>query len=117
MRRRSLRRAGRVGRSPGGPSPLIALTSLLALVLALLVASPPSAQAAASYRVLVYSEVTNSDHPSIPAGIEAVRKLGAEHDFEVEATADSSVFNDADLGRFQPIVFNNSNSPPESGDV
>ncbi|MER6024177.1 hypothetical protein, partial [Streptomyces anulatus] len=57
MRRRSLRRAGRVGRSPGGPSPLIALTSLLALVLALLVASPPSAQAAASYRVLVYSEV------------------------------------------------------------
>ncbi|MEV6454597.1 ThuA domain-containing protein [Streptomyces anulatus] len=117
MRRRSLRRAGRVGRSPGGPSPLIALTSLLALVLALLVASPPSAQAAASYRVLVYSEVTNSDHPSIPAGIEAVRKLGAEHDFEVEATADSSVFNDADLGRFQAIVFNNTNSTPETGDL
>ncbi|MEU2573585.1 ThuA domain-containing protein [Streptomyces anulatus] len=117
MRRRSLRRAGRVGRSPGGPSPLIALTSLLALVLALLVASPTGAQAAASYRVLVYSEVTNSDHPSIPAGIEAVRKLGAEHDFEVEATADSSVFNDADLGRFQAIVFNNTNSTPETGDL
>ncbi|MDG9687180.1 ThuA domain-containing protein [Streptomyces sp. DH18] len=117
MRRRSLRRAGRVGRSPGGPSPLIALTSLLALVLALLVASPTGAHAAASYRVLVYSEVTNSDHPSIPAGIEAVRKLGAEHDFEVEATADSSVFNDADLGRFQAIVFNNTNSTPETGDL
>ncbi|WP_426499134.1 ThuA domain-containing protein [Streptomyces sp. D54] len=117
MRRRSLRRAGRVGRSPGGPSPLIALTSLLVLVLALLVASPTGAQAAASYRVLVYSEVTNSDHPSIPAGIEAVRKLGAEHDFEVEATADSSVFNDADLGRFQAIVFNNTNSTPETGDL
>ncbi|MEV3897744.1 ThuA domain-containing protein [Streptomyces anulatus] len=117
MRRRSLRRAGRVGRSPGGPSPLIALTSLLALVLALLVASPTGAQAAASYRVLVYSEVTNSDHPSIPAGIEAVRKLGAEHGFEVEATADSSVFNDADLGRFQAIVFNNTNSTPETGDL
>ncbi|MFJ4709128.1 ThuA domain-containing protein [Streptomyces anulatus] len=117
MRRPSLRRAGRVGRSPGGPSPLIALASLLALALALLVASPPSAQAAASYRVLVYSEVTNSDHPSIPAGIEAVRKLGAEHDFEVEATADSSVFNDTDLGRFQAIVFNNTNSTPETGDL
>ncbi len=117
MRRRSLRRAGRVGRSPGGPSPLIAVTSLLALVLALLVASPAGAQAAASYRVLVYSEVTNSDHPSIPAGIEVVKKLGAEHDFEVEATADSSVFNDADLGRFQAVVFNNTNSTPETGDL
>ncbi|MFF8470736.1 ThuA domain-containing protein [Streptomyces griseus] len=117
MRRRSSRRAGRVGRPPGGPSPLIAVTSLLALVLALLVASPTGAQAAASYRVLVYSEVTNSDHPSIPAGIEAVRKLGAEHDFEVEATADSSVFNDADLGRFQAVVFNNTNSTPETGDL
>ncbi|WP_098026260.1 ThuA domain-containing protein [Streptomyces sp. st115] len=117
MRRRSLRRAGRVGRSPGGPSPLIAVTSLLALVLALLVASPAGAQAAASYRVLVYSEVTNSDHPSIPAGIEAVKKLGAEHGFEVEATADSAVFNDADLDRFQAVVFNNTNSTPETGDL
>ncbi|MFD4026794.1 ThuA domain-containing protein [Streptomyces sp. NPDC058576] len=117
MRRRSLRRAGRVGRSPGGPSPLIAVTSLLALVLALLVASPAGAQAAPSYRVLVYSEVTHSDHPSIPAGIEAVKKLGAEHDFEVEATADSSVFNDTDLGRFQAVVFNNTNSTPETGDL
>ncbi|MFH9565214.1 ThuA domain-containing protein [Streptomyces globisporus] len=117
MRRRSLRRAGRVGRSPGGPSPLIAVTSLLALVLALLVASPTGAQAADAYRVLVYSEVTNSDHPSIPAGVEAIEKLGAEHGFVVEATADSSVFNDADLGRFQAVVFNNTNSTPETGDL
>ncbi|MBK3542991.1 ThuA domain-containing protein [Streptomyces sp. MBT60] len=117
MRRRSLRRAGRVGRSPGGPSPLIAVTSLLALVLALLVASPTGAQAADAYRVLVYSEVTNSDHPSIPAGVEAIEKLGAEHGFAVEATADSSVFNDADLGRFQAVVFNNTNSTPETGDL
>lgn len=80
-------------------------------------ASPTGAQAAASYRVLVYSEVTNSDHASIPAGIEAVRKLGAEHDFEVEATAGSSVLNDADLGRFQAVVFNNTNSTPETGDL
>lgn len=117
MRRRSLRRAWPRRPIPRRPVPLIAVTSLLALVLALLVASPTGAQAAASYRVLVYSEVTNSDHPSIPAGIEAVRKLGAEHDFEVEATADSSVFNDADLGRFQAVVFNNTNSTPETGDL
>ncbi|MCX4656515.1 ThuA domain-containing protein [Streptomyces microflavus] len=117
MKRRSSRRAGRVGRSPGAPSPLIAVTSLLALVLALLVAAPPVAQAAAPYRVLVYSEVTNFTHDSIPAGIEAVKKLGAEHGFEVEATDDSAVFNDAELGRFQAVVFNNTNSTPEKGDL
>ncbi|MEV7894547.1 ThuA domain-containing protein [Streptomyces cyaneofuscatus] len=117
MKRRSSRRAGRVGRPPGAPSPLIAVTSLLALVLALLVAAPPAAQAAAPYRVLVYSEVTNFTHDSIPAGIEAVKKLGAEHGFEVEATEDSAVFNDADLGRFQAVVFNNTNSTPEKGDL
>ncbi len=76
---------------------------------------PPGAQAAAPYRVLVYSEVTNFTHDSIPAGIEAVRKLGAEHGFEVEANDDSAVFSDADLGRFQAVVFNNTNSTPESG--
>ncbi|MET9054080.1 ThuA domain-containing protein [Streptomyces bacillaris] len=117
MKRRSSRRSGRNGRSLARPSPLIAVTSLLALVLALLVAVPPGAQAAAPYRVLVYSEVTNFTHDSIPAGIEAVRKLGAEHGFEVEATDDSAVFNDADLGRFQAVVFNNTNSTPESGDL
>ncbi|GFN08710.1 transcriptional regulator [Streptomyces microflavus] len=75
------------------------------------------AQAAAPYRVLVYSEVTNFTHDSIPAGIEAVKKLGAEHGFEVEATDDSAVFNDAELGRFQAVVFNNTNSTPEKGDL
>lgn len=98
------------------PPPLIALTALLALILGLLVASPPRAQAA-PFRVLVYSEVTNFTHDSIPAGIEAVRKLGAENGFEVEATDDSAVFNDTDLARFQAIVFNNTNSTPEKGDL
>lgn len=98
------------------PPPLIALTALVALILGLLVASPPRAQAA-PFRVLVYSEVTNFTHDSIPAGIEAVRKLGAENGFEVEATDDSAVFNDTDLARFQAIVFNNTNSTPEKGDL
>lgn len=98
------------------PTPLIALTALLALILGLLVASPPRAQAA-PFRVLVYSEVTNFTHDSIPAGIEAVKKLGAENGFEVEATDDSAVFNDTDLARFQAIVFNNTNSTPEKGDL
>ncbi|MFD0340098.1 ThuA domain-containing protein [Streptomyces sp. NPDC127117] len=98
------------------PSPLVAVTALLALVVGLLVATPPRAHAA-PFRVLVYSEVTNFRHDSIPAGIDAVEKLGAENGFEVEATEDSAVFNDTDLARFQAIVFNNTNSTPETGDL
>lgn len=102
--------------SRGLPSPLLALTALLALVLGLLVASPPRAHAA-PFRVLVYSEVTNFRHDSIPAGVDAIKKLGAENGFDVEATDDSAVFNDTDLARFQAIVFNNTNSTPETGDL
>ncbi|WP_326769273.1 ThuA domain-containing protein [Streptomyces sp. NBC_01591] len=98
------------------PSPLVALTALLALVVGLLVATPPRAHAA-PFRVLVYSEVTNFRHDSIPAGIDAIKKLGAENGFEVEATDDSAVFNDTDLARFQAVVFNNTNSTPEKGDL
>ncbi|MGW3743141.1 ThuA domain-containing protein [Streptomyces sp. NPDC005146] len=102
--------------SRGLPSPLLALTALLALVLGLLVASPPRAHAA-PFRVLVYSEVTNFRHDSIPAGVDAIKKLGAENGFDVEATDDSAVFNDTELARFQAIVFNNTNSTPETGDL
>ena len=102
--------------SRGLPSPLLALTALLALVLGLLVASPPRAHAA-PFRVLVFSEVTNFTHDSIPAGVDAIKKLGAENGFDVEATDDSAVFNDTDLARFQAIVFNNTNSTPETGDL
>ncbi|MGW8888069.1 ThuA domain-containing protein [Streptomyces sp. NPDC055749] len=109
-------RQSRTGQARRFPSPAFALTALLALILGLLVVSPPTAQAA-PFRVLVYSEVTNFTHDSIPAGIEAIKKLGAENGFEVEATADSAVFNDADLSRFQAIVFNNTNSTPEKGDL
>lgn len=41
-----------------------------------------SAQTAAlspRFRALVFSKVTNYYHQSIPAGIEAIRKLGREH--------------------------------------
>ncbi|MFD3436655.1 ThuA domain-containing protein [Streptomyces sp. NPDC058685] len=93
------------------------VTALLALVVGLGLASPPRAEAAAAYRVLVFSKVTNFTHDSIPAGIEAIKKLGSENGFEVEATDDASAFTDANLARFQAIVFNNTNSTPESGDL
>ncbi|KIF77821.1 sugar-binding protein [Streptomyces sp. 150FB] len=97
-------------------SPFLVITALLALVLGAGLASPPRADAA-SFRVLVFSEVTNFAHDSIPAGIKAVQELGAENGFEVEATDDPAAFSVANLARFQAVVFNNTNSTPESGDL
>ncbi|WP_079036623.1 ThuA domain-containing protein [Streptomyces silaceus] len=101
----------------GGPRPLLVLVALLALVAGLGLAAPPGAAAAPAFRVLVFSKVTNYAHDSIPAGVEAIEKLGAEHGFEVEATDDASAFTDANLARFQAVVFNNTNSTPEKGDL
>ncbi|NBE54561.1 ThuA domain-containing protein [Streptomyces boluensis] len=97
--------------------PLIALLALLALLLAIGVSAVPAPAQAAPFRVLVFSKVTNFAHDSIPAGIEAIKKLGGEHGFEVEATDDAGAFTDANLGRFQAVVFNNTNSTPEKGDL
>ncbi|GAA3455004.1 ThuA domain-containing protein [Dactylosporangium matsuzakiense] len=54
-------------------------------------------------RILVYSRTTDFRHDSIPAGVAAVRALGREHGFDVEATEDPAVF--ADLGPFATVVF------------
>lgn len=104
------------GRSRRALTPFTVVLALLALVLGLGVASPPPAEAA-PYRVLVFSKVTNFEHESIPAGIAGIKKLGEENGFEVEASDDATVFSDANLARFQAIVFNNTNSTPESGDL
>ncbi|MFY1670036.1 ThuA domain-containing protein [Plantactinospora sp. WMMB334] len=93
------------------------LLALLAIVTLLLGTAPVPASAAPRFRVLVFSKTTNYYHDSIPAGIAAIERLGAAHDFEVEATTDAGAFTDANLGRFDALVFNNTNSTPESGDL
>ncbi|PZG18274.1 ThuA domain-containing protein [Nonomuraea aridisoli] len=103
-------------RRPVRKSPSVFTAVLLVLALVLGQVTPAQA-AAARFRVLVFSKVTNFHHDSIPAGIAAIEKLGAEHDFEVEATDDAGAFTGDNLARFQAIVFNNTNSTPESGDL
>ena len=55
----------------------------------------------ARFRALVFSRTTGFRHDSIPAGIAAIKKLGDDHDFQVDATEDPSVFNDAALAHYQ----------------
>jgi uncharacterized protein len=56
-------------------------------------------------RVLVFSKTNGYRHESIEAGIEAIKKLGAENNFLVNATEDSVDINDANLSSYQSIIF------------
>ena len=66
----------------------------------------------ARFRVLVFSRTTGFRHDSIPAGIAAIKKLGTDHDFQVDATEDPSVFNDAALAHYQVVVFLSTTGDP-----
>jgi len=56
-------------------------------------------------RVLVFSRTAGFRHDSIPAGIAAIRRLGAEHGFAVDATEDPAAFDDARLARYAAVLF------------
>ncbi|MFF0724140.1 ThuA domain-containing protein [Streptomyces sp. NPDC004134] len=98
-------------------SPIAVLAALLALLLGTASATAAPQDEEADFRVLVFSKVTNFYHDSIPAGIEAVEKLGDEYGFEVDSTDDAAAFTEENLANYEAVVFNNTNSTPESGDL
>ena len=55
--------------------------------------------------VLVFSKTTGYRHASIPAGIEAIRRLGADNGFAVTATEDADHFTATNLAGYQVVVF------------
>jgi type 1 glutamine amidotransferase len=65
-----------------------------------------------SFRVLVFSRTTAFRHDSIPDGIAAIEKLGQEHNFTVDATEDATLFTDANLARYQTVVFLSTTGDP-----
>jgi type 1 glutamine amidotransferase len=63
---------------------------------------------AAAPRLLVFSKTAGFRHKSIPDGIAAIRELGKDGDrtlFEIDATEDSSAFNDDNLKRYVAVVW------------
>lgn len=59
-------------------------------------------------KVLVFSKTNGWRHESIPAGIAAIKKLGAENHFLVDATEDSLAINSKNLNQYQVIIFLNT---------
>ncbi|WP_416069751.1 ThuA domain-containing protein [Streptomyces sp. AK02-01A] len=82
------------------------LLSVLSLVA--VAQSPRAAEASAAAplsEVLVFSKTAEFRHSAIPAGIAAVRRLGAAHGFSVTATEDAGAFTTANLAQYQAVIW------------
>lgn len=80
---------------------VVGIVSVVGVLASLLVAP-----AAASLKsVLVFHKTAGYQHPSIPAGVDAIRKLGRQNGFHVTATADATQFNATNLARYQAVVW------------
>src|ERR1700687_1950187 len=82
--------------------------------LALLLASVcvPFAARSQESRVLVFSKTAGYRHSSIGVGLAAIRKLGQENGFSVDATEDAGAFTSKNLARYRAVVWLNT-----TGDV
>ncbi len=85
---------------------LVSLALLFALVCV------PVAARSQESRILVFSKTAGFRHSSIGAGLAAIRKLGQENAFSVDATEDAGAFTSKNLARYRAIVFLNT-----TGDV
>jgi len=79
----------------------------VAMVAVLVSAFGCASQSPAS-NVLVFTRTTGFRHASIPAGIVAIRELGAQARYTVDATEDPAVFNEARLAGVKAVVFLNT---------
>lgn len=73
-------------------------------------------------RILVYTRNYTPDgkgyvHDNIAASVAAIRKMGAEAGFAVDASDDPTVFTDANLHQYAVLVFSNSNNQAFSDDA
>ena len=58
-----------------------------------------------AFRALVFSKTAGFRHGSIPSGIAMMQQLAADNCFEIETSESSSIFNAADLARFDVVIF------------
>lgn len=59
----------------------------------------------ANQKILIFSKTNGFRHSSIPVGIAAIKKLGLENGFDVDATEDSTLFNSINLKQYAAVVF------------
>src|SRR5437899_7128695 len=57
------------------------------------------------FRVLLFSKTLLYRHASITNGIQAIKQLGAENHFIVDATEDSNEFTPQNLAQYRVVIF------------
>jgi type 1 glutamine amidotransferase len=84
---------------------------------AIVAAALPPFETAPRFAVLVFARTAGFHHDSIPAGIQAIRALGTQYNFDVDDTTDVAAFTDQSLARYRAVVFLNTTGdvfgPPE----
>lgn len=83
------------------------MRSVVMLLLLWFGAVPP-ALAEDGFAVLVFSKTAGYRHASIPAGVAAVRALGDQDGFRVDATEDAATFTEANLANYRVVIFLNT---------
>jgi len=79
---------------------------LFPILLTLTAAAPAQTRPpAADFSALVFSKTLMFRHPSITNGIAAIKQLGAENHFNVDATEDASYFTPKNLAKYQVVIF------------
>jgi type 1 glutamine amidotransferase len=86
------------------------LMATLILVLAACGSPPPTApttpgRTTPAFQVLVFTKTAGFRHPSIPDAVNALHRLGRDHSFAVDNTADATRITDAGLARYHAVVF------------
>lgn len=95
-------------------APPIHLTLVAALLLSACGSSDPVTAESANppgngpFKVMVYSRTAGFRHASIEPGIAAIRQLGADHGFTVDATEDPTQFTSANLAQYDVVLFLNT---------
>jgi type 1 glutamine amidotransferase len=56
-------------------------------------------------KILIFSKTNGYRHACIPVGIAAIKKLGEENGFDVDATEDSTMFDYKNLKHYAALVF------------
>lgn len=56
-------------------------------------------------KILIFSKTAGFYHESIPAGIAAIQKLGAENGFQVDTTKNAENINEENLAQYAAVIF------------
>jgi type 1 glutamine amidotransferase len=78
---------------------------LLSVALLILALAGPRVAHTEEPRILVFTATAGFRHDAIPDAVEAVRLLGTQHGFGVDATEDPRTFSDANLAAYRTVVF------------